>query len=89
MRALLILAVAVSAGACEKAPPAEEKRVDPAPVPTTPESAPTDSTTGAKAATDTTATKAATKGEGPLRDSAFGPKYTVDEKGKVTPIKKP
>lgn len=88
MRALLILAVAVTAGACEKAPPAEEKPANPAPV-ATPASSPTDSTTGVKAATDTTATKAATKGEGPLRDSAFGPKYTVDEKGKVTPIKKP
>lgn len=87
MRALLVVAVALTASACEKAPPAEEKPANPAPV-ATPASAPTDST-GVKAATDTTATKAATKGEGPLRDSAFGPKYTVDEKGKVTPIKKP
>lgn len=27
------------------------------------------------------------KAEGPLRDSAFGPKFTVDSNGKVTPIK--
>ena len=29
------------------------------------------------------------KGEGPLRDSAVGPKFSVDSNGKVTPIKKP
>ena len=29
------------------------------------------------------------KGEEPLRDSAYGPKFKVDSMGKVTPIKKP
>lgn len=86
MRALVIAAVTLTVGACEKAPPAEEQPANPAPI-ATPASAPADSST--KMMADTTPTKAATKGEGPLRDSAFGPKYTVDEKGKVTPIKKP
>ena len=39
----------------------------------------------AKPKGDSTGTK---KAEGPLRDSAFGPKFTVDSTGKATPIKK-
>ena len=31
----------------------------------------------------------AAKRQEPLRDSAYGPKFKVDSKGKVTPIKKP
>lgn len=86
MRALLMVAVAAAVSGCEKAPPAETKPADPAPV-ATPASVPTDSTTQLKA--DSAPTKGATKAEGPLRDSVIEPKYTVDEKGKVTPIKRP
>jgi len=45
----------------------------------------------ARPAADTAKKSAALpkKGEEPLRDSAYGPKFKVDSMGRVTPIKKP
>ncbi len=86
MRALLVIAVAAAVSGCEKAPPAETKPADSAPV-ATPASPPVDSTTQVRA--DSARPKAATKVEGPLRDSVIDAKFGVDAKGKVTPIKKP
>lgn len=88
MRALLMVAVAAAVSGCEKAPPAETKPADPAPV-ATPASTPIDSATQLKADSVPTKAAAKAKAEGPLRDSVMDAKFGVDEKGKVTPIKKP
>ena len=88
MRALLMVAVAAAVSGCEKAPPAETKPADPVPV-ATPASTPIDSTAQSKADSALTKTAAKAKAEGPLRDSVIEPTFSVDEKGKVTPIKKP
>ncbi|MDQ8164648.1 MAG: hypothetical protein P3A28_02685 [Gemmatimonadota bacterium] len=85
MRALLMVAVAAAVSGCEKAPPAETPPAASAPVATP--VTPVDSTIQVKA--DSSPKTAAPKAEGPLRDSVIEPKFTVDEKGKVTPIKKP
>ena len=87
-----IVAVAgVASAACggEKAKPADSAPPASAPASATATPAPT----GAPAAdtvkpmkADTTGTK---KAMGPERDSAFGPKAAIDEKGKVVPLKKP
>jgi hypothetical protein len=54
---------------------------------------PTDTLKPATSAADPSKPKAdstgAKKAAGPLRDSAFGPKFTVDSAGKVKAIKKP
>ncbi len=86
MRTLLMVALAAAVSGCEKAPPAETPPADAAAV-APPAAAPVDSTVQVKA--DSAPTKGAAKAEGPLRDSVIEPKFTVDEKGKVTPIKKP
>ena len=44
---------------------------------------------GAPAGAPAAAPAQAKKPEEPLRDSGAGPKFQVDEKGKVTPVKKP
>jgi hypothetical protein len=84
-------ALTAACGGEKPAPQAETKAPEPAPAMSTK----TDS--AAMPATDTmkpmkgdTAAKkaGAKKAEGPLRDSAFGPMYTVDSTGKVVPIKK-
>jgi hypothetical protein len=88
-----MVACAILATACggeKPAPQAETKAPKPAPAMSTK----TDSVSMPKTDTmkpmkaDTAAKTAAKKAEGPLRDSAFGPKYTVDSNGKVVPIKK-
>jgi hypothetical protein len=94
VRSLRVLAaVTFLATACggEKSEPKMETKADALPAPAAPPASPTISDATTKNA-DTlkpgkgdTATK---KAEGPLRDSAFGPKFTVDSTGKVTPIKK-
>jgi hypothetical protein len=50
----------------------------------------TDSMPGAPALKgDSAKPSGGAKAEGPLRDSAFGPKFAVDSTGKAVPIKKP
>jgi hypothetical protein len=64
----------------------------PEPAPTAEPKAPavTDSMPGAPAPRgDSARPTGGAKAEGPLRDSAFGPKFAVDSTGKVVPIKKP
>jgi hypothetical protein len=90
MRALIVVAaVTLLAGACgePKAEPQSEAKAevkaDPTSTPAPGQAPPRDTM---KAAPDSTAAKQAA---GPLRDSAFGPKFKIDEKtGKTTPIKK-
>lgn len=87
MRASLMLAVVLACAACgEKQAPQSESK---APAEAAPVPAPDTATPAAPAKADSTGTKAPQKAEGPLRDSVIEPKFTVDEKGKVTPIKKP
>lgn len=91
MRAALLVTTALAA-ACggAKAPPPESTSTPPAGAvtPAAPDSAAV--VPGAEVKADT-AKKPGTpaKAEGPLRDSAFGPKFAVDSTGKVVPIKKP
>lgn len=50
--------------------------------------APAPATSGSATPKTTTRPKATTRAEEPLRDSAFKPRATVDEKGNVQPIKR-
>ena len=80
-----VLAGTACGGAKEKQPEAAS-----APPPAAPPSAAVDSTANAPIVDSTTkAVAARKKAEGPLRDSAAGPKFSVDSNGKVTPIPPP
>jgi hypothetical protein len=94
MRSLrFLVAASILMAACggEKSQPKTETKADALPQQPTPPPTPTISDASTKAADTLKPSKSDTltkKAEGPLRDSAFGPKYTVDSTGKVTPIKK-
>ena len=80
--------------ACGGEKPAAESTPAPAPPPV--QAPPPDRIGAAPARADSaakpkadTSKKAAAKGDNRMRDSAFGPTYSVDSTGKVTKIKKP
>ena len=92
MRRVVALAVIVVASSCRDAPKPKSENDPPPTIRATPEP---DSAATGKAVVSTDSTRAkvppksAKKPDPRLRDSAFGPKYTIDSLGQIKPIKKP